>query len=59
MKSDPHKKEKRNGPDGWDVDHQPKWKDRDLEGKSRKDVLDEYNRETRLPCPSCNRTDNQ
>jgi RHS repeat-associated protein len=42
----------------WDVDHQPKWKDRDLSGKDRKQVLDEYNKNVRLRCPSCNRSDN-
>ena len=44
----------------WDNDHHnPKWKDRNLEGKTRKEVLDEYNKNTRLRCPSCNRADNQ
>ncbi|WP_411269341.1 GH-E family nuclease [Phytopseudomonas dryadis] len=42
----------------WDVDHQPKWKDRDLSGMDRKQVLDEYNKDVRLRCPSCNRSDN-
>jgi hypothetical protein len=42
----------------WDVDHQPKWKDRDLAGKTREEVLDEYNRDVRLRCPTCNRGDN-
>jgi filamentous hemagglutinin len=42
----------------WDVDHQPKWKDRDLSGMDRKQVLDEYNKNVRLRCPSCNRSDN-
>ncbi len=45
--------------DGWDNDHQPKWKDRDLSGMDRKQVLDEYNKDTQLRCPSCNRADNQ
>ena len=40
----------------WDVDHQPPWSERDLSGKTRGDVLDEYNRGTRLECPSCNRS---
>ena len=42
----------------WDVDHQPKWKDRNLENKTRKEVLNEYNKGTRLRCPNCNRADN-
>ena len=42
----------------WDVDHQPKWKDRDLRGMDRKQVLDEYNKNVRLRCPGCNRSDN-
>ena len=41
----------------WDVDHQPPWSKRDLSGmKTRKEVLDEYNKGTRLECPSCNRS---
>lgn len=51
-----HKGEKRNGSDGWDVDHQPPWSQRDLSGKNRKQVLDNYNEGTRLECPSCNRS---
>lgn len=42
----------------WDVDHQPKWKDRNLKGLDRKQVLDEYNKNVRLRCPTCNRGDN-
>jgi hypothetical protein len=42
----------------WDIDHDPKWKDRDLTGLDRKGVLDEYNRDVRLRCPHCNRSDN-
>ena len=42
----------------WDVDHQLKWKDRDLSGMDRKQVLDEYNKDVRLRCPNCNRSDN-
>lgn len=59
VEGNPHLGEKRNGPNGWDNDHQPKWKDRDLSDKDRKGVLDEYNKDTRLRCPSCNRADNQ
>ncbi|WP_268410545.1 GH-E family nuclease [Alteromonas sp. a30] len=54
----PHLGEKRNGDDGWDNDHNPKWKDRDLTNMNRKQVLDEYNADTRLRCPKCNRSDN-
>jgi len=43
----------------WDVDHQPKWKDRDLSGMDRKQILDEFNKDVRLRCPSCNRADNR
>ncbi|KAF1684717.1 hypothetical protein B1992_14535 [Pseudoxanthomonas broegbernensis] len=42
----------------WDIDHQPKWKDRDLSGMERKEVLDEYNKGVRLRCSGCNRSDN-
>ncbi|WP_031431584.1 RHS repeat-associated core domain-containing protein [Methylomicrobium agile] len=42
----------------WDVDHQPKWSERSLSGMDRKQVLDEYNKDVRLRCPSCNRSDN-
>jgi filamentous hemagglutinin len=40
----------------WDADHQPPWSKRDLSGKTRKEVLDEYNDGVRLECPSCNRS---
>ncbi|MGE8409340.1 MAG: GH-E family nuclease [Pseudomonas sp.] len=40
----------------WDVDHQPPWSQRDLSGKTRSEVLDEYNQGTGLECPSCNRS---
>jgi filamentous hemagglutinin len=43
------------GPRDWDLDHQPPWSQRDLSGKTRKEVLDEYNQGTRLECPGCNR----
>jgi RHS repeat-associated protein len=59
VSGNPYNGEKRNGSDGWDNDHQPKWKDRDLNGMDRKQVLDEYNKDTRLRCPGCNRADNQ
>ncbi|WP_250627766.1 RHS repeat-associated core domain-containing protein [Pinirhizobacter soli] len=41
----------------WDVDHDPKWKDRDPK-PTRQEVLDDYNSDTRLRCVSCNRSDN-
>jgi filamentous hemagglutinin len=44
------------GPRDWDVDHQPPWSQRDLSGKTRSEVLDEYNQGTRLECPGCNRS---
>lgn len=43
------------GPRDWDIDHQPPWSQRDLDGMTRPEVLDDYNRGTRLECPSCNR----
>lgn len=43
----------------WDNDHDPKWKDRDKYGKTRKEILDEYNKDTRLRCVGCNRGDNR
>jgi len=46
----------REKPRDWDVDHQPPWKGRDLSGKTRQEVLDEFNQGTRLECPSCNRS---
>lgn len=42
----------------WDNDHIPPWRSRDLTGKDRKGVLDEYNSGTRLRCIGCNRSDN-
>ncbi|AKU20484.1 NBR1-Ig-like domain-containing protein [Massilia sp. NR 4-1] len=42
----------------WDNDHDPKWSERDLKGMDRKGVLNEYNRNTRLRCVNCNRSDN-
>ncbi|UUZ47711.1 RHS repeat-associated core domain-containing protein [Massilia sp. B-10] len=41
----------------WDNDHTEPWRERDLTGKDRKGVLDEYNRDTRLRCVNCNRGD--
>jgi filamentous hemagglutinin len=40
----------------WDIDHQLPWSKRDLSDMSRKEVLDEFNRGTRLECPGCNRS---
>ena len=42
----------------WDNDHDPAWRNRDLTGKTRKEVLDDYNSGTRLRCVGCNRADN-
>jgi RHS repeat-associated protein len=42
----------------WDIDHNPKWGERNLEGLDRKGVLDNYNSDTRLRCVPCNRADN-
>jgi hypothetical protein len=53
LKSKPGDKNK-----DWDSDHVAPWRDRDLTGKDRKGVLDEYNRDTRLRCVNCNRSDN-
>ncbi len=56
---DVHVKPKQ-GPRDWDVDHNPKWAERDFpNSSSRKTVLDNYNTGTRLRCPSCNRADNK
>ncbi len=35
------------GPRDWDVDHDPKWKDRDHSGMTRPQVLDDYNQNVR------------
>ncbi|MBK7706083.1 MAG: hypothetical protein IPJ30_09950 [Acidobacteria bacterium] len=39
----------------WDVDHQPPWSLRNLTNLTRKEVLDEFNRGTRMDCVPCNR----
>jgi HNH/ENDO VII superfamily nuclease with conserved GHE residues len=46
------------GPRDWDIDHQPKLKDRDWTGLTRPEQLDDFNTGTRLRCPGCNRSDN-
>jgi len=33
------------------------WKENAISDKMRKQVLDEYNKDVRLRCPSCNRSD--
>ncbi len=48
------------GPRDWDIDHQPSWSARKEEMRqnpnlTREDVIDEYQRGTRLECPECNR----
>jgi filamentous hemagglutinin len=40
----------------WDVDHQPPWSKRNLAGMNRKQVLNNYNKGTRLECAHCNRS---
>jgi hypothetical protein len=47
------------GPDGWDVNHEPKVKDRDYDGKTRPEQIDDYQTGTDLKCRSCNRKDNK
>ncbi|WP_408500794.1 GH-E family nuclease [Paraburkholderia xenovorans] len=44
------------GPRDCDVDHQPPRSTRDTSGVTRGEVIDEYNKDTRLECPSCNRS---
>ncbi|WP_217361859.1 GH-E family nuclease [Paraburkholderia agricolaris] len=44
------------GPRDWDVDHQPPWSTRDTSDMTRSEVIDEYNKDTRLECPGCNRS---
>ncbi|WP_335872617.1 DNRLRE domain-containing protein [Bacillus sp. 2205SS5-2] len=39
----------------WDVDHTPAWTNRTFLNPTRKEVLDDYQKGTRLECPSCNR----
>jgi RHS repeat-associated protein len=56
VKVDPRSGEARD----WDVDHQPKWTDRQFSpDTTRPQVIDNYQQGTRLRCPSCNRSDNQ
>lgn len=50
----------RSGPRDWDIDHQPPWSQRtgpmsQNPNLTRADVIDEYQRGTRLECPGCNR----
>ena len=41
----------------WDIDHVPAWTNREFpEGVTRKSVIDNYQKGTRLECPSCNRS---
>jgi RHS repeat-associated protein len=45
-------------PRDWDVDHQPKWTDREFPPDcTRQQVIDNYQKGTRLRCPPCNRAD--
>jgi filamentous hemagglutinin len=50
------KKGTKDRPRDWDLDHQPAWSKRKKDGKSRKEILDDYNTGTRLECPKCNRS---
>lgn len=50
----------RSGPRDWDIDHQPPWSQRtgplsENPDLTRAEVIDEYQRGTRLECPRCNR----
>lgn len=56
VEGNPHKKEKRNGPNGWDMSHNPSWTKRDHTGMTRKEQLDDYNKGAPLECASCNRS---
>ena|GEM_PF-5739400 len=41
----------------WDIDHTPAWTNRTFPSNvTRKEVLDDYQKGTRLECPSCNRS---
>jgi RHS repeat-associated protein len=40
----------------WDIDHTPSWTNRLFTFPTRKAVLDDYQKGTRLECPSCNRS---
>jgi RHS repeat-associated protein len=59
VQGNPYNRENRNILNGWDVDHDPNWDSRDLSGKTRAQILDEFNTDTRGRCRSCNRSDNQ
>lgn len=56
VKGNPYNKEKRTGPDGWDMSHNPSWTKRDHTGMTRKQQLDDYNKGAPLECASCNRS---
>ena len=56
VEGNPHNKEKRNGPNGWDMSHNPSWTKRDHTGMTRKEQLDDYNKGAPLECASCNRS---
>ena len=61
----PHNKELRNTPDGWDLEHVEKWekirRGLDKKGAKPSEYNDAYNdlNNTILRCRSCNRSDNQ
>ncbi|MFJ6267118.1 GH-E family nuclease [Lysinibacillus xylanilyticus] len=53
VKVEPFSGEKRD----WDIDHVPAWTNREFPANvTRKEVLDNYQKGTRLECPSCNRS---
>ncbi len=56
VKGNPYNKEKRSGPDGWDASHNPSWVNRNHDGMSRKEQLDDYNTGVDLECFGCNRS---
>lgn len=56
VKGNPHKGEKRSGPDGWDASHYPSWVNRNHDGMTRKEQLDNYNTGVEVECFGCNRS---
>lgn len=56
VRGNPHKDERRNTTDGWDVSHFPSWNNREKNYKNRKELLNDYNHGTSLECIHCNRS---
>ena len=47
-------------PRDWDINHDPKWSQRELpDSSTRSDWISSYQEGTELECPACNRSDNQ